>query len=513
MIYLSFIYHMHQPYYKNLRTGQAELPWVRMHGIKDYLDMALLLDDVPEIHQTFNLVPSLVEQLEEHANGTLTDRFLELSYKKAEELTGEEKKFLRDHFFSADLRRIVGAHPRYYQLFLKKHDDYELSCEEYRDLQVWFNLAWFDPRFRRDDPVLRSMVQKARGFSEEDKRVVLDAQKSVLGRILPTYRRLQDEGRMEVSVTPYYHPILPLLFSSFAARDANPSTPLPSKLFSRPLDAIWHVNAAMDFYRERFGRPAFGMWPSEMSISMDVLPMFINAGLEWIVVDEGLLWKTFPKIKRDGRLLYRPYLAGRKDGAITVLFRDRFLSDLIGFEYKNWGASDAVDNFMHHLLKIHEYFKDEDAFVTVALDGENAWEYYRNDGLDFLRELYERIAQTRYIKTVTVHEHLARHPARHALPFLAPGSWIFGDFNKWMGHPAKNRAWELVAEARACVSDDAMKDPMIARQMHILEGSDWFWWFGDRNTDFDALFRTHLGNLYHFLGQTPSIDLSVPLDK
>lgn len=512
MVYLSFILHMHQPYYKNLLTGEAELPWVRLHGIKDYLDMALLLDEFPDMHQTFNVVPSLLEQIEEYVAGTLSDRFLKLSYKRVVELTSEEKFFIRENFFSADLHKIISVHPRYYQLFLHKHSDYDFSDQDYLDLVVWFNLSWFDPRFRQDIPELRNLVKKARHFTEEDKKIALDKQSEILKGIIPTYKKYQEEGRLEISVSPYFHPILPLLFSSFAGRDANPHTHLPKIIFSHPEDAIWHIQEAVSYYRLKFGMDPQGMWPSEEAVSMEILPLLMKAKLRWIVTDESLLWKTFKKIKRDGLLLYRPYSVKIKDESLSIIFRDKYLSDLIGFEYQHWRTKDAVDNFMHHLLKIKEYFGQKDCFLAVALDGENAWEYYRNDGRDFLRMLYGRIAETSYVKTVTVSEYLKSHPPCHRLPALATGSWIHGDLNKWMGHPAKNKAWDYLAEARNLLTEEHLKDERVMKQVHVLEGSDWFWWYGDKNKAFDELYRLHLKNLYQMLGRAPSFDLNIPLD-
>lgn len=512
MVYLSFILHMHQPYYKNLLTGEAELPWVRLHGSKDYLDMALILKEFPKIHQTFNVVPSLIEQLEEYCAGTLSDKFLSLSQKRAQDLTAEDKAFIKEHFFSADLARMISVHPRYYDLFLRKHDDFDYSEQDFRDLQVWFNLAWIDPIFRHDMPELRRLVKKGRYFTEDDKVLVLTKQLEILRQIIPTYKEMQEQGSLEVSVTPYFHPILPLLFSSFSGRDANPSMPLPQNIFSHPEDAIWHLESAVKFYQERFGVSPQGMWPSEQAVSKEVLPLLMKTGINWIVTDETLLWKTFPKIHRDGRLLYRPYFFKEKDKEMAVVFRDRYLSDLIGFEYQNWRTCDAVDNFMHHLMKIKEYFGEEDCLLTIALDGENAWEYYRNDGHDFLRLLYERISETDYLRAVTVSEGLQAMPPRHRLPTLATGSWIFGDLNKWMGHPAKNKAWELLAEARGDLEEKYLSDELVMKQIHALEGSDWFWWYGDRNRSFDELYRLHLRNYYQMIGKKPKLDLNQPLE-
>ncbi len=503
---------MHQPYYKNLLTGEAELPWVRLHGIKDYLDMALILDEFPKIHQTFNVVPSLLEQLDGYVSGGMTDKHLKLSYKKVQDLSLDEKKFIRENFFSADLNRIIGIHPRYYQLFLKKHEDYEFNDQDYLDLQVWFNLAWFDPRFRQDIPELRFLVKKSRYFSEKDKRVVLDKQFDILHQIIPTYKKLQEEGRIELSLTPYFHPILPLLFSSFAGRDANSHIDLPKNIFSHPEDAIWHVTEALKFYKEKFGIDARGMWPSEQAVSSDVLPMLVNAKLRWIVTDETILWKTCNKVKRDGRVLYRPYNVEIKGSSLAVIFRDKYLSDLIGFEYQNWRTKDAVDNFMYHLLKIKEYFGDEDCLLTIALDGENCWEYYRNDGRDFLRLLYGNLSETSYVKTVTVSEYLENKRIQHHLPEISTGSWIFGDLNKWMGNAAKNKAWELLTEARNSLTPEDLKNELLMKQIYALEGSDWFWWFGDKQADFDWLFRLHLKNFYKISGKNSKVNLDQPID-
>lgn len=512
MIHLAFIFHMHQPYYKNLLTGEAELPWVRLHGSKDYLDMALLLDEFPDIRQTFNVVPSLLEQIEEYADGRLSDRFLRLSLKKVKELAPEEKDFIRTHFFSADLNRIISVHPRYYELFLHRHSDYDFSDQDYLDLEVWFNLAWIDPSFRQDIPELRALVKKGRFYTEEEKALVLAKQSEILKRIIPAYKKFQEEGRLEISVSPYYHPILPLLFSSFSGRDANPHIALPGLIFSHPEDAIWHVQAAVEFYKARFGAAPRGMWPSEQAVSAEIVPMLMRAGLQWIVTDETLLWKTFTTLKRDGRILYRPYAIHFKDQSLAVFFRDKYLSDLIGFEYQQWRTKDAVDNFMHHLLKIKEYFGDEDCLLTVALDGENAWEYYRNDGRDFLRLLYGRISETSYIKTVTPAGYLGQHDVRHHLPAIATGSWIFGDLNKWMGHPAKNKAWEFLTQARDSLTGQQLKDELLMKQMYALEGSDWFWWYGDKNKSFDELYRLHLKNFYEMAGTAPSGDLNSAID-
>lgn len=504
---------MHQPYYKNLATGEAVLPWARMHGVKDYLDMALLLDDFPKMRQTFNVVPSLLEQLDEYAKGELTDSFFKVSCKKTADLTAKDKKFIKKNFFSADYRRMILPHARYDELYKKNEKHSEFTAQDYLDLVIWFNLVWLDPRFREEMPELRRIIEKGRGFSESDKQIVLDSQLDIIKRILPAYKRLQDEGKMEISVTPYFHPILPLLFSSFSAQDADKDTPLPKIIFSHPEDARWHVKAAMDYYCEKFGKNACGMWPSEQAVSREILPMLSSCGINWIVTDEGMLWKTVKRVRRSGRLLYRPYLLKAGSSTLTVVFRDRNLSDLIGFQYQHWKPKDAVDNFLGHLEKIDDYMKSDNALVTIALDGENAWEYYDNDGADFLKELYSKISDSKFIRSTTINDYLKRYPVKHSLPTIATGSWINGDLRKWMGHTSKNLAWEMITEARSLIKGSCIDDEKIMKQMYALEGSDWFWWYSDKSPSFDKLFRLHLKNLYSFLKVKPARNLNIPLEE
>lgn len=314
MLYLAFIFHMHQPYYVNLLTQQSELPWVRLHGIKDYLDMVQILEKYPLIHQTFNLVPSLVEQLEDYTDRVVKDKFLELSYKPAKELTADDKAFMLANFYSINAEKVISYHPRYYDLYFKRQAKKEFSTQDYLDLQVWFNLAWTDPYFRQNIPELRNIVNKARFFSEEDKRVVLDKQLDILEDVIPVYKKFASSGQIEISISPYYHPILPLLYNTRSAKEANPKTVLPKVNFSYPEDALAQVESAVRFYRERFGFAPAGMWPSEESVSERILPFIMQSGINWIVADEAILFKSLNKKKRDTALLYQPCHLKRAGG-------------------------------------------------------------------------------------------------------------------------------------------------------------------------------------------------------
>jgi len=516
MLYLAFIYHMHQPYYKDLLTQECRFPWVRLHGIKDYLDMVEILKDYPQIHQTFNLVPSLIEQIEDYAQGNIRDYFWSLSAKPAEELTGQDKQFILEHFFMIDLEKVISVQPRYFELYIKKRDRVNFTVQDYLDLQVWFNLAWIDPLFRENTPELKALVNKGRFFTEEEKHACLDAQAEILKQIIPAYKKFQATRQIEVTISPYYHPILPLLYNTTVAKEANLKTVLPKSVFNYPQDAEAQVKLAVEFFKDRFGQAPAGMWPSEESVSEHILPFIIRSGINWVVTDEAILFKTLKKKKRDTTILYRPYTLQRKDGAVNIIFRDRNLSDLIGFVYHRQRTEDAVADFMQHLDNIHATYKKENPLVTIAMDGENAWEYYRNDGHDFLKLLYQRICENKNIKSVTVSEYLKEFPAKENLKRLAPGSWIYADFNKWIGNPYKNLAWECLTKARQEL-EEVTRSPghqvadLAWKQMYICEGSDWFWWYGENHEHFDELFRLHLSNFYKIIAKDVPDYLSRPL--
>jgi alpha-amylase/alpha-mannosidase (GH57 family) len=507
MLNLAFIFHMHQPYYVDLLNHSTDLPWVRLHGSKDYLDMVQILSNFPKIHQTFNVVPSLLEQVENYTAGTVKDKFLELSYKPAQELDQEDKTFILNNFFSINKEKVISLFPRYYELCFKKQRGQEFSTQDYLDLQLWFNLAWIDPSFRLRIPELRNIIYKGRFFSEEEKRVVLNKQLSILDEIIPNYKRFCESSQIELSVTPYYHPILPLLCSTNSAKEANVKSILPKGEFRYPEDANAQIESCVQFYSERFGIAPKGMWPSEESVSENILPYIIKSGIKWVVTDEAILFRSLKKKQRDTRLLYQPHMLKREEGEVQIIFRDRNLSDLLGFVYHSWKAQNAVDDFIQHLNNINKAFKGNDILVTIAMDGENAWEYYDNDGHDFLNLLYQRLSESDFIKTTTVSEYLKNHEAKSKIKHLCAGSWIYGNFNKWMGNPYKTKAWDWLLEAREKL-DKANKTltgealTLAWKQIYVLEGSDWFWWYGeDPDGSFDKLFRLHLRNFYSIINE------------
>ncbi|MCX5703036.1 MAG: glycoside hydrolase family 57 protein [Candidatus Omnitrophica bacterium] len=517
MLYLAFIFHMHQPYYKNLLTQESDMPWVRLHGVKDYLDMLQILQDYPLIHQTFNLVPSLLEQIEDYTNRRVKDKFLELSYKPAKELTPQEKEFILKNFFSINIEKVISIFPRYYELYFKRQRKSEFSPQDYLDLQACFNLAWIDPVFRQKRPELSAIADKARFFSEEEKQAVLRNQEAILEEIIPSYKQFMRSSQVELTVSPYYHPILPLLYNTNTAKEANPKTILPKLKFAYPQDAQAQIKQAVQYFKSVFEIAPCGMWPSEEAVSEHILPFIIQAGLNWIVTDEAILFKSLKLKKREIKLLYQPHLIKRKEGALNIIFRDRNLSDLISFVYQGFKTEAAVADLMGHLENIARAFGQEDILVTIAMDGENAWEYYANDGADFLNLLYQRLSDSKIIKAVTISEYLKTHPPKSEIKRLAAGSWIYAQFSKWINNPYKNKAWEYLAEARKLLEELVRSgSPQVTsaawKQMYICEGSDWFWWYGEEDHgDFDRLFRMHLANFYTLIGKTPPDYLKKPL--
>ena len=539
---------MHQPFYKRLDTGDHAMPWVRLHGTKDYLDMPLLVEERSGMKATFNLVPSLVEQLEEFAQGAAKERTLELSRKAAIDLSPEEKRFIVANFFQCNHERMILPFARYEELYSRRgwaRTPAELdrvlnyfNNEDILDLQVWFNLAWIDPLLRERDKSLAHLVRKGSHFTEEEKSLLLDKCLKIIGEVIPTYKRLQEKNIIEVSVSPFYHPILPLLYNTNFCRRPRPQCPTPKLQFNHPEDAAWHINAACEFYKSRFGRAPRGMWPSEGSVCPEIIPLFTGAGLSWIATDEEILAlslgsKLFARdaqgslSEENAQKLYQPYRATYQGAEVTVFFRDHALSDLIGFQYAGWEAKEAVEHFILRLKKISKLLQDDDEpyVVSIILDGENCWEFYQDDGLPFLRLLYERIATDPELMPTTPSEYMAAHPPRRTIKGLYTGSWINHDFHIWIGHEDDRLSWERLAQTRqdvmrqienpqANLSTDAAD--LARKAIAIAEGSDWNWWYGDDHSSgiddqFDLLYRNYLMQAYSAAGMEIPPRLYVPI--
>jgi alpha-amylase/alpha-mannosidase (GH57 family) len=555
VIALAFLWHQHQPYYPDDVAGENPMPWVRLHGVKDYYGMALHLLEYPEMRCTINLVPSLLAQLLGYTERGATDRFLQVSRVPADGLDEADCLFLLDHFFMANPDTMIRPFPRYAELYARRGLGRNTAAEalrrfgrrDLRDLQVWFNLAWVHPLALEKDAGLRALRDKGRHFDEADKNWLLDRHIDILREVIPLHRRLQDGGQVELTTTPYFHPILPLLFDKKLAREAMANVRLPRHTGGYPEDAAAHVKRAVEEHTRLFGRAPHGMWPAEGSVCQPMLPLLWDHGIRWIATDEEVLSaSTQGFVSRDGRghvrnpdALYRPYRVGEPGRELGIVFRDHALSDAIGFHYQRSDPVTAADDFLGKLRAIGAAVHG-DALVPVILDGENCWEHYPDGGARFLRALYECCARAGDVRPVKVGDYLAERPPREALPHLFAGSWINHNFAIWVGHEEDNTAWDALHRAREHLLEKsrALAEPeasargsvqpladasgsVIRRaweEIYIAEGSDWFWWYGDDHSSaqdalFDALFRKHLQNVYLLLGDPPPADLARPISR
>jgi alpha-amylase/alpha-mannosidase (GH57 family) len=537
---IAFVWHMHQPYYKDDVTGSSILPWVRMHGIKDYYDMPALLSDFPDIHQTFNLVPSLLKQIQDYVENNASDEYLAVTLKPASDLDQDDKLFLLKNSFMANWDTMIKPYPAYWQMLDRRGYSVSpndlltatryFSAQDYLDLQVWFNLTWFDPLFKNSDPLLKGLVRKGSGFTEQEKVLLIQKQREVMALIIPEYKRLAELGRIELTTTPFYHPILPLLYDTDLAKAAIPDIHLPVTRFAHPEDAKVQIEKAMVYHENLFGSRPAGMWPSEGSVAEEIVPLFADAGIKWIGTDEGVLARSLgipidrdlAGVMKNPEVLYKPYLAGKGDKRVSVVFRDHTLSDLFGFVYSKWDYKNAVHDLIDRLHRVRKGLSNGPHLVSIILDGENAWEYYQNDGRDFFLYLYERLSAEQDLKCVTVGEFLREHPAQTGIEHLHAGSWINSNYRIWIGHEEDNRAWDLLSQTRQALTEygsregDTDKSLKAWEEVYIAEGSDWCWWYGDdhfseNDAEFDLLFRTHLMNVYRIIGLDVPDELQISI--
>lgn len=523
---VAIIWHMHQPDYREPGSTSMAFPWVRLHALKDYLDMPLRAAAFPNLRCTFNLVPSLIDQLDAYHMGW-DDPHLRLCRLDPEHADQDQRFDILSYMFPGHPPTMFRPFQRYHELHIKYEETRELAeraihhftSQELRDLQVWSNLVWIDPIFRHESPV-RELIARGRNFTEEDKTRLLDWQHRRLHDVIPTYQRLVQEGKIEVSFTPYYHPILPLLCDTRSALEAVPEMTLPKERFQFSEDAQIQIVRSRELYQKLFGQDLSGMWPSEGSVSEEVLQMFRDQGIRWAATDEEVLGASYRKAGQS----YPDHAKFRVHDyqGVKLLFRDHQLSDRVGFVYSGWDPVRAADDFMGHLRDISRLLGDSrsESIVPIILDGENAWEYFPDDGDAFLTEWYQRLNaahESGEIQLVTASEAIASLPAL-PLSRIQAGSWINHNFRIWIGHHEDNLAWDLLYQTRTELVNatktrkDVSADTIFRcwEQIYRAEGSDWFWWFGDEhvgpdNPRFDELFRNHLKAVYH--------NLSIPIPE
>ena len=535
---LVFLWHMHQPDYRDYSTGDFVLPWVYLHAIKDYSDMAYHLEQHPKVKAVVNFVPILLDQLEDYeqqfASGQIRDPLLRLLVREnLNDISIAERQLILESCFRSNLNKMVAPYPAYKRLFdifkmIEPHGQVALSYlsgQFMADLLTWYHLAWFGETVRRENDVLIQMMSKDENFTCADRKLIFELIGKVISGIIPRYRKLAETGQIEISATPHYHPLAPLLLDFNSARECEPESSLPQAICypGGKSRVESHIHSTIRSHRSRFGVTPHGIWPAEGAVSTPLLEVLAGQGCRWVASGEGVLANSLRKydaIADRSKYLYRPYRLQGAANSVSCFFRDDRMSDLIGFEYSNWNGKDAANNFVAQLEDIaNQANEGETPLVGIILDGENAWEYYPYNGYHFLNDLYDTLERHPDIRTTTYSEYLDAASEDDAPDFAKPGelsglvagSWVYGTFSTWIGSPDKNRAWDMLCMAKQSydrvmaagrLSQKEIKE--VEKQLSSCESSDWFWWFGDYNPSdavgsFDRLFRHNLMQLYRLL--------------
>jgi alpha-amylase/alpha-mannosidase (GH57 family) len=545
-VHLMVLWHMHQPQYRDPSTGRYVLPWTRLHALKDYWGMVRVLEEFPRVHATFNVVPSLGAQLEEYASGKFDEPWFATAFRGTKELTAEDKLEILGRAFQLNYDHLLARWPRFVELHSWAHAQgheravQSLGERDWRDLQLLSQLAWMDEEYLASDPVVSRLARKGTDFTEQDKLDLCAKQIELLGRVLPEYRRAAATGQVEISATPFYHPILPLLCDSDIARVSNPGTPLPVPAFRHPEDAREQLLRARRYHERVFGRAPDGLWPSEGSVSEQALSIAAELGFKWFATDEGVLGHTLRAgFGRDGAgvpsnadKLYSPLRVRVSGREMVGFFRDHYLSDLVGFVYSRMDATAAAEDLHNRIRAIGERVQiGRPLTVSLILDGENAWEYYPGNGREFLRQFYRRIENDPDIRALTASEAVAAAGEIPSNDGIFPASWINANFDVWIGSGEDVMAWEHLRRAREFYGQQAeyaakgfprapSPEQLAASYEALLgaEGSDWCWWYGPEHSsandaEFDAFYRKLLTEAYLALGAEAPDVLAEPIKR
>lgn len=533
---------MHQPNYFDPSTNEYILPWTYLHAIKDYVDMAAHLEDVPAAKAVINFAPILLEQLDDYAKQVeaflregkaIQDHLLSALVSPTLPEEPEQRIILVKACLRANEGTIIKRFPCFQRLaemasrLMEVPDDWGYVSEQYMaDIVTWYHLGWMGETVRRRDPRIKALMEKGSCFSLHDRHELMTVISELLSGVIDRYRRLAENGQVELSFTPYAHPIMPLLLDIKSTHEAMPGAPLPlaEKYPGGEARTEWHIEKGLKTFERYFGFRPPGCWPSEGSMCMHTLKLLDKHGLRWAASGESVLRNSLnleqtPLNLREHQDIHKPYLP--KGQKIGCFFRDDGLSDSIGFKYSNWHADDAVADFMHHLENIADVSSDNpERVVSIILDGENAWEYFPENAYYFLSALYSQLSANPKLQLTTFSECLDQGPASDELPHIVPGSWVYGTFSTWIGEQDKNRGWDMLVEAKRTFDNVVASGRLSAqqlenaeRQLGICEGSDWFWWFGDYNPseavrDFERLYRMQLATLYQMLAEEPPEHLS-----
>jgi alpha-amylase/alpha-mannosidase (GH57 family) len=531
---LVICWHMHQPQYCDLISGTYQLPWSYLHAIKDYIDMAAHLEAVPEARAVVNFAPILLEQLSDYAgqingflseNKAIRDPLLAALANPVLPCAGDQRMSLVSACLRANELRSIKRFSSYKKLaemagWFHEHPSGMLYIGDQFiiDLLVWYHLAWMGETIRRDSELIQQLMEKGTGFTLHDRRELLKLTGELLSSVIDGYRKLSDRGQVELSMSPYAHPIVPLLLDLETAREAMPdiTLPTPRAYPGGEERADWHLKEGIATFEQFFGKRPTGCWPSEGGISEATLQQLESHGFAWAASGESVFRHSIARPENESlknASLHQGFHFG--DGDLTCFFRDDGLSDLIGFTYSDWHADDAVANLIQHLDNIADSVRgQENALVSIILDGENAWEHFPENGYYFLNTLYKQLSHHPNINMTTYSDYLESTTSPR-LKRLVSGSWVYGTFSTWIGDKDKNRGWDMLVDAKnvfdATVAENSLNSEQTLAAQHqlsICEGSDWFWWFGDYNSadtvsDFERLFRVHLSNLYNMLGKEP----------
>jgi alpha-amylase/alpha-mannosidase (GH57 family) len=543
---LMILWHMHQPQYRDPSTGRYVLPWTRLHALKDYWGMVRVLEEFPRVHATFNVVPSLGMQLEEYASGKFDETWFTAAFRPVANLTAEDKSEIMQRAFQLNYDNLLARWPRYIELHAwvssqgSEQATRTFGERDWRDLQVLSQLAWMDEEYLAKDPVVSALAKKGIDFTEQDKQDLREKQIELLGRVLPEYRKAAATGQIEISATPFYHPILPLLCDSDIARVSNPGTPLPVPPFRHPEDAREQLVRARAYHERVFGKVPDGLWPSEGSVSDDALAIASDLGFKWFATDEGVLGRTLgvgfgrdsAGVPDNADKLYSPLRVRTGGREMVGFFRDHYLSDLVGFVYSRMDTYAAADDLYHRIRVIGERVNiGRPLTLSLILDGENAWEYFRGNGREFLRQFYRRIENDPDIRALTATEAGAAAGEIPRNNGIFPASWISANFDVWIGAQEDVTAWDHLRRARdfyAQQSDNAARGfpkaptreqlALAYEALLAAEGSDWCWWYGPEHSsandaEFDAFYRKLLTEIYRSLGSDAPDVLAEPIKR
>lgn len=537
---VAFIWHMHQPNYQTQPNGIRLMPWARLHAIKDYLDMLIILDKFPKIKLNFSLSPDLIDAIEDYANNDGHDIHSKLTITPINQLTNDDKLYILNYFFEANYENLISKNPRYNELYHKRFGCEEISIDdfsnqEYADIMALFNLVWFDPIWINVYPELKSLIKKGKNYTIADRIKIIDLNRKIIKQIIPAYKKYQDEGRIEIITSPYNHPILPILIDQDDLKIPSLKYPMPDCKTDFSDDAKEQILLGIQKTKEVFGITPKGFWPSEHFISQKTLDMLTSLGIEWVVTDESVLSNSIDKhFVRDFRGCYEDpyevcslYSYKAQNKKINMLFRNSVIANLIGFEYAHRDSVLSANDLFDRIKTIYDKLKkspDDKHILTIAMDGENSWDAYPNDGEVFLERIYNLINDDSNLETVLVSDYIKKNKKTEKnIKKITTGSWFNQEFQLWIAEPTKNLAWQYLAKTREDVYNAIKTKKLTKKQIaaakseiYIAEGSDWFWWYGEPNNSdqdniFDFLFREHLKNVYRIIQMPIPENLDMPL--